>query len=154
MHNLYVEKRSLGNKTQTSLSRDLADHILQRAHYGKMIIATSRPINLLATTRKQWLKRLARLEVDRAKTLDTTRRSELSQRISLMHRLTFSASPPHDLLEVDVTFATPENLIKIAPICNTAYIVGDINIEQQHLVTSWMPNRGMVIIYEKNKATS
>jgi hypothetical protein len=71
-----------------------------------------------------------------------------------MQNLSFSARRPKDYLEADVTFATADDLLGATPICRTAYIAYEIEKEKLHLLTAWMHEGGVVVIYTKLPATA
>jgi len=145
MYALYTEQRSINGKNL--LSWDLAHHLYLRSAHDKVIVATDRPVELLSATRKQWFRLMRHVMRQRSSTLNAIRSIELSNQISYMQGLRFSAKQPQDYLETDVTFATADDLIKAAPICRTAYITYDVGKEKQHMLTSWMPPGSVVIMY-------
>lgn len=145
MYALFTEQRSINGKNL--LSWDLAHHLYMRSVRDKVIIVTEKPVDLLASTRKQWLKLMRQVMRQRASTLNTVRTLELTEQISYMQNLQFSAKRPQEYLDADVTFATAEDFIKIAPICRTAYITCKIEREKLHMLTSWMPQNGVVVEY-------
>ncbi len=145
MHALYTEQRPINGKNL--LSWDLAHHMYSRSVRDKVIVVTDKPVELLSATRKQWLKLMRQAMRQRASTLNTVRSIELTKQIAYMQRLKFSARKPKDYIEADVTFATADDLIKVAPVCRTAYITCDIDKEKLHMVTSWMPEGGVVVLY-------
>jgi len=143
MHQLSVLYRS----PRGSLSRDIADEILERGLYGKIAVVTDKPIALLSATKEQWLKLARRAQHDRSSTLDARKVSALTQQIAWMQLLRFSATAPDDLLEAHVTFATAEDFIRVPPICQTLYVAYEFKIEKLYMLTSWMPRGGLVVIY-------
>lgn len=145
MYALYTEQRSINGKNL--LSWDLAHHLYLRSARDKVIVATDRPVELLSATRKQWFRLMRQVMRQRSSTLNAIRSIELSNQISYMQGLRFSAKQPKDYLEADVTFATVDDLIKVTPICRTAYITYEVGKEKQHMLTSWMPPGGVVIMY-------
>jgi hypothetical protein len=149
MHALYTEQRSINGKNL--LSWDLAHHLYMRSVRDKVIIVTDKPLELLAATRKQWLKLMRQVARQRAGTLNAVRSLELTNQLSYMQNLCFSARQPQDYLEADVTFATADDFIKITPICRTAYMAYDISKEKQHMLTAWMPVGGVVVIYAQSQ---
>jgi hypothetical protein len=64
-----------------------------------------------------------------------------------MQTTRFSAKPPNDLLEADITFATAEDFVKFPPTCPTVYVTYRFDREKVHMLTSWMPKGGKVVIY-------
>jgi hypothetical protein len=146
MHGLCVERRSL--KGQTSLSLDLAHHMYARSLCGKMIVVTNKPKELLSATRKQWIRLSRQVMNERASTLNETRALELTHMLSRMQDMRFAAEVPDDLLEADVTFATIDDFVQVPPICPTVYVTCAVEREQLHLLTSWLPEQALVILYE------
>lgn len=137
----------LCRKPQGSLSKDLAKQICERGQQGRVVVVTDKPIVLLSATKKQWLVLIRRVQRDRASTLDTIKIGELTQKIAWMQSLSFTAATPDDLLEADVTFATAEDFVQTPPVCETVYITYKFEPEKLHMLTSWMPKGGLVIIY-------
>lgn len=130
-----------------SLSRDLAVRICDDGMQGKVAVVTDKPIVLLAATRKQWLRLIRRAQRNRSSTLNTLKVSQLSQQIAWMQSLRFTATAPDDLLEADVTFATAEDFVRIPPMCRVIYVTYEFEKEKLHMLTSWMPRGGVVVIY-------
>lgn len=146
MNNLYVEIHPI--KEDVTLSWNLAHHIYTRMREGRIIIITNKPNNLLSATKKQWNKLLRRVERERASTISSTKRAELNEQVAIMKSFTFSAKPPADPLEANVTFGTINEFLRTPPYCNTAYFTYPISKEDQYVVTSWMPARhGLVVIF-------
>ncbi len=143
MHELKV----LHHSSRGSLSRDLAEQIRDRGMQGKVAIVTDRPIVLLSAARKQWYKLMRRAQRERSSTLDALKIVKLTQQIAWMQSLRFTAAAPDDLLEVDVTFATAEDFVRIPPVCRTIYVIYEFEKEKLHMLTSWMPRGGTVVIY-------
>jgi hypothetical protein len=143
MHQLNI----LHRLPRGSLSKDLADQIYEIGMQGKVAIVTDKPITLLASTRKQWMRRIRRAERDRSSTLNKLKVAELTQRMAWMRSLRFTATRPTDLLEADVTFATAEDFVRVPPICRTIYVTYIFDKEKLHMLTSWMPRGGLVVVY-------
>lgn len=152
MFDLYTEQRDINGKNL--LSWDLAHHLYLRSVRDKVIVVADKPVELLAVTRKQWLKLMRHAMRQRASTLNTLRSVELTDQISYMQRLSFSAKRPKDYLDADVTFATVDDLLAATPICRTAYITYEIEKEKLHLLTAWMHEGGVVVIYTKSPTTA
>ncbi|HJQ09079.1 MAG TPA: hypothetical protein VJ836_06380 [Candidatus Saccharimonadales bacterium] len=141
-----IERRSLNG--HGSLSWDLAHHMYARALCGKIALVTDKPKELLSITRKQWMRIYRQALREQASTLNTPRAVELVQIISRMQSMTFSARSPDDLLEADVTFATADDFVRIPPVCPTVYVTYKFEREKLHMLTSWMPKGGLVVIYD------
>lgn len=144
MHGLKVEHRHLNGKP---LARDLAMHVCGRSLHSKAVIVTNKPLSTLASVKKQWVQMMRKLQTERARTLDHRRRIELISQLDHMQSLSFTAKAPEDILEADVTFATADNLVKVAPECYTMYVTYAFPRVKLHMITSWMPRNGMVVIY-------
>lgn len=140
MHGLDVKYRHPNNR---SLSRDLADQIYESSLHGNVAVVTEKPLTTLASVKKQWLKVIERLQVERARILQ----SGQGQKIIHMQRVTFTAKAPYDILGSGVTFATVDDFLRFAPDCHTMYVTGSIPKDRLHLITSWMPKDGIVVIY-------
>ena len=145
MHGLYIEQRSLNGKTL--LSWDLAHHIYARGMQGKIAVVTEKPIELLAATKKQWLKVMRQVQRERSSTLNAVRIGELTRQIAWMQNLTFSARSPDDILEADVTFARADDFVRVPPVCSTIYVTYAFEREKLHMLTAWIPAHGLVVLY-------
>lgn len=146
MHGLCVEKRSLNG--HGSLSWDLAHHMFARAQCGKVAIVTDRPKELLSATRRQWMRIYRQGMREHASTLNAHRIPELIQILSRMQAMTFSARPLDDLLVADVTLAPADDFVRMPPVCPTVYVTYNFEREKLHMLTSWMPRGGLVVVYE------
>lgn len=144
MHGLFVERYSLNHKPP---SRQLAEHIAAHGPQGKIAVVTDRPVTLLASTRKQWLKLIRLTARERSSTLNPARKEQLEIHLEWMRQLKFTAKPPEDTLEADVTFATADDFVRTPPDCRMVYITYDFKREKLHILTSWMPRNGVVVIY-------
>lgn len=147
MHGLFIEKYSLNHKL---LSRQLAEHILSHSTQRKMAVVTDRPAALLGSTRKQWLRLIGLVERERSSALNTARKERLEIQIAWMRQLRFTAKPPEDILEADITFATADDFAHTPPDCRIVYITYSFECEKLHMLTSWMPRNGVVVIYGQN----
>lgn len=144
MHGLFIEKYSLNHKP---LSQQLAEHIAAHGPQGKTAVVTDRPITLLASVRKQWLRLIRLTECERSSTLNPTRKEHLEVHLEWMRQLKFTSKTPEDLLEADVTFATADDFVHTPPDCRMVYVTYTFEREKLHMLTSWMPRNGVVVIY-------
>lgn len=144
MHGLEVKYRHLNGK---SLSHDLAAQIYDRSVQGKIAVVSDKPVSLLASVRKQWLREIQKLHIERARTLPTRWTPEQAMRLVRAQNLTFTAKAPTDILEADVTFATAEDFVRYAPDCRTLFVTCSLPKEKLYLITAWMPEGGLVVIY-------
>jgi len=145
MHGLCVEARLLNG--HGSLSWDLAHHMYARALCGKIAIVTDRPKELLAATRKQWIRICMQAMRERASTLNASHILELNHIIARMQSLQFTAMAPDDLLDADVTFATADDFVRMPPVCPTVYITYAFERDKLHMLTSWLPKEGVIVVY-------
>ncbi|HSX28453.1 MAG TPA: hypothetical protein VLF60_03315 [Candidatus Saccharimonadales bacterium] len=147
MHELYVEQRDLDG--EGSVSWDIAHHMYSRQIRGTIAVVAKEPFVLMRTVKKQWLRVYRQVQRERSSTLDATRILELTHQLAYMQNLSFTSKPPHDLLEADVTFATAEDFVAIPPICHTMYVTYEVSKEQLHMMTAWMPKKGVVVMYTR-----
>lgn len=146
MHGLLTEQYSLEGKI---LSRQLAKHIAAHGPQGKVAIVTNMPVALLSSTRKQWFRLIRLTERERSSTLNSIRKEQMEMDLVWMRQLKFSAKAPEDVLEADVTFATAEDFVRTPPDCRTVYVTYDFERAKLHMLTSWMPRNGVVVLYEQ-----
>ncbi len=144
MHGLFVEQYSLNNKP---LSQQLAGHIAAHGPHGKVAVVTDKPVTLLASTRKQWLRLIRLTENERSSTLNPARKEQLEIHLEWMRQQSFSAKPPEDILEADITFATADDFVRTPPDCRMVYVTYRFEREKLHMLTSWMPRNSVVVIY-------
>lgn len=142
MQNLQVEQLVVHG----ALSSELAHNIYRHGPQTKIAIVANDPLALLSSTRKQWLKLIRRVRRERSSTLNAKKILELSQQLAWMERLRFTAKPPQDTLEADVTFATAEDFVRVPPVCRIVYIAYKFEREKLYMLTSWMPKGGLVVI--------
>lgn len=131
MHGLFIEKYPLNHKP---LSRQLAGHIAAHGSQGKVAVVTDKPVTLLASTRKHWLRLIRLTENERSSTLNTLRKEYLEKQLGWMRKLTSTAKPPDDF-------------VRNPPDCRLVYATYDFEREKLHILTSWMPRNGVVVIY-------
>ncbi len=145
MYSLTIEHHQLVNGK--SLAQDLVEHFARNAYLGKAVVATDRPVVLLAAVRKQWVKIERKVWVERARTVNSARIAELSNQYFYMRQVSFTAKPPEDVLEASITFASADDFVRIAPDCRTMYVTYNFPKEKLHMMTSWMPRNGVVVLY-------
>src|SRR5690242_13928653 len=112
MHGLNLRHRHLGKGV--SLSKDLAERICERASYGKIVVVASNPTIMLSSVRKQYLRIIYRLQVERSRTLQSEQGQSLSNELARMRNLSFTTKLS-DTLEANVTFATADEVARFAP---------------------------------------
>lgn len=145
MYGLSTQYKQLKN---ASLSRDLAENIAERSAYGQVVIAASKPLSSLSAVRKQWVRMIYLLRVERSRTLKADRIIQLTNEINRMRALKFRAGCA-DEFNWNVLFATAQDLARLAPECATLYVTYDFPKEYLHLMASWMPRHSLVVFYGK-----
>lgn len=126
-------------------ARHLAYSLAERLPYGKVVVVADQPDSAMHAVERQWRKLKSRATPESGAAHHMAEDCELP----IPHSVAFSAKLPEDfLLTADVTFATASDLLLKAPECRTMYITYDFSKEKLHLITSWMPRGGVVIIYE------
>ena len=146
MPGFYIERRTL--QEGTPLSRDLAQHIYARGARGGVVVASDRPQDLASVTKKQWRAMIRMVQRERASTLKLARIAELSNQIRWMERLKFTAKSQEELPDNTIIFTTAAELVHKPPICSTLYIIQKITDEQFHLMTSWLKDTCVAVIYD------
>lgn len=144
MHGLNLERRNVEN---ISLSRDLAQHIVERSVYGRIVVAAESPISSLSAVRKQWVRILRQVYIERARTLKPDRIRQLAYELNRLQKVEFSAKPADAIDSCGVVFATANDLAQLAPDCTTLYVTYDFPKEWLYLMTSWMRLNGLVVMY-------
>ena len=142
MHGLFIEKYSLHHKT---LSQQLAECIATHGSQGKVVVLTNKPVILLASVRKHWFRLIRLAENKRSSTLNV-RKEQIEMQLEWMHQLKFTAKPPEELLEADITFATADDFVRNPPDCRMIYVTYSFEREKLHILTSWMPRNGVVVM--------
>lgn len=145
MYGLIREEGSFGANPG---AKDLARHLYTRMHCGKVVIVANRPIVLISTLRKQWLRLARKVHKERAATLSAARIVELSNIVSRMYNLNFTVHYPPDDYPGDIYIATPDEVLRWPPQCRTIYITCKVELENLHMITAWMPQGSLVVIVE------
>lgn len=147
MYGLAVEHRKIEGKMV--LSKDLANHMSARQLNGKIAVATEKPTALLSAVRKQWFRLIRQAQRERSSVLGKRYKLNLDHHIERLQKTSFTSKPPIDDPIADIAFATVEQFLLAPPVCCTLYLVGDIGKREQHMLASWMPPHGLVVIYEQ-----
>lgn len=114
----FLEKRHL---TQTEMTADITRHLQARQSVGKAIVITERPVVLLSSVRRQWVKMTQALQREISRTLDASLRVELSKQTETMQNLRFAAKHPQEDPGVDVYFIDREPVGVLPSECRTIY---------------------------------
>lgn len=124
MNNLNIEKHLI--KSREFLPRHLAQSLISHASTGKIAVVTNDPQTFMQSTKQEW--------------------DELEEATDMP--ISFTAAAPQDLLDTGVTFATLEDFLRIPPLCQTLYITHSVERQNLYMLTSWMPPKSSVIIFE------
>ena len=144
MHALVIERQCMTR----ALAHDLAERLAHNLGHGKTVVVTDKPAALLPAVRKKWHRLERMVWLERTRSLDASVIMQCTNRLAYMQHVSFSAKPPDDLLEADITFATIDDLIRVAPDCKTMLVTYDFPKVKLHMATSWMPRGGTVVIYD------
>lgn len=147
MHGLHVKYRRLSRGD--SLAKDLALTLANSSRYGKVVVVAAHPLSMLPAVRKQWLRLERKILIERARTIKALRIIELADQLDYMRAVRFTAKLPDDLLEAEVTFAKADDLVRAAPECKTMIVTYDFPKVTLHMITSWMPRNGVVVVYDQ-----
>lgn len=150
MYGSIIEERAL--KENISLSNDLAHQIYIRGSKEKLAVVSRSPAELLAATRKEWLRLIRQLQRERSSTINKVRAAELERLLNWMEDLKFTSHAPQDALVADVTFANADDFTKVPPVCKTVYITYEFEREKLHKLTSWMPPKALIVTYEQERS--
>lgn len=145
MHGFYVEKRTV--PASSTLSADLAQHIFIRGAKGLVVVLTDKPHDLASITKKQWKELVRKVERERASTLNAGRIAELTVQIAWMKRLGFVIGLKYGLPAKGVLFIEANSLLAEPPICSTLYLAENISKEQFYMLTSWLPEKSVLVMY-------
>jgi hypothetical protein len=145
MHGLTTEYRRSG----VVISKDLATHMALRQHAGTIAVVTDHPLALLSAVRKQWLRLISKAQRENASTLNRQRKDGLDHAIVRMQEISFAAYDPADDPVSYISFATSRRFALFPPICTTLYIIEPLEKIELHMITSWMPPGGLVVIYDE-----
>lgn len=147
MHGLNTERHRISDSN--SLSADIARHLQTRLSEGnKVCVVTDKPKDLMPAVRKNWLKLVRRVQRQRAGTIKPLEILEYTQKIAHMQQIEFVANPPDDFIGVNVGFATPAQVLRYAPDCQTMYIACSVQHDKLHLMTAMMRPGALVVLYE------
>lgn len=133
------------------IKSDLCWHLLSRSASGRTLIVASQPIEFLSTVRKHWKKLTRQLHIERARTLEQPKISNLDLALERLHSLTFSASLKHQAAEIVVL--TTDDLLRLKPAVATAYICQRLNKIQHLAVTKLIKPGGVIVDYFQHQKT-
>lgn len=74
--------------------------------------------------------------------------TELSGIVSYMQNLAFTTHYPPDDYPGDVYIAAIDAVLRWPPGCRTMYVTCDMELEELHMATAWMP-KGLLVVTVK-----
>ena len=152
MYRLSVEHRFLSDPS--SVADNITRHIRDYQVYGRMAVVAQSPDELLGEIKTSWnaLKRETKREIEQ--TTNAEHKERLMYELLYMPQCTFTSVPPIEEPQQKVQVATIEQFIQWPPQCQTMFVTYPVEKAQLHLVTSWMPAYGLVIIYGREREES
>jgi len=142
---LLVEHQQL----RRALSVDLAAHMAARYQKGKIAVVADHPQALMSSVRKQWIRLIRLSQREQASTLNRQRKAGLNEAIRCMQAISFTTKNPAEEPLAYVSFATVGQFIASPPQCATLYIAKPVTMLNQHMLVTWMPRGGTVVIYDE-----
>jgi len=147
---LNIEERII--PARVTLSRKLTIDMLDRIRFGKIVVVTDKPQNLLPAIKKQWLKELRKQQNKRASSLDAMVIERTTKFIALMQRTNFSTKSPLIDEFCDVFFTSPEKLEVVGMFGITVFVTCAVDKAVLYDVARFMPDDGLVVEYKRASA--
>jgi len=148
---MYGLIREAGSFGANPGAKDLAKHLYTRIFSAPVVIVADKPITTLGQLRKQWFKLYRRVKREQASTLDPGRLKEYTHILSRMLAMRFTTKWPDDS-PAHVYIASAEQLLRWAPECRTLYVTCDIELEDLHRITSFMPRGSLVVMCQLSQS--
>lgn len=115
---------------------------------GKIVIVAEKPSGLMSVLRRQWNRQIAYEKLQFSRTLDSTKRSELKEKIEKMQQLSFSSRNPLKSADKDVIISNSDDAILYMPQCSTLVITTKIPHRELDTLSAFMLYDGEVIVFE------
>lgn len=147
MPSVLLKQELLSSKVMWSL----ADELVLRMHYGKIVIVVDNPTRYIVPLRKRWLRLARRVRVERASTLDPVKIAQLEYKEGYMRSMRFTAKYPPDEYPGNVYVVSLDKALLWPPECSTMFIVSDLELHEKYLLTAWMSSYSLVVLYEDSK---
>lgn len=149
MHGLKCEIYEIKGDTGATF---IASHLSKTALYGKIAIISRKPHATMSAVRKQWLKIIRKRHRERASTLDAKHIDRITETVDYMETLRFTLRYPDGDYPGDVYIVNPDQALKAPPSCQTIYIACNLEPEELHMITAWMPKDALVVILESENS--
>lgn len=141
----YTEKRAA--LPNSELKADIGWHLLTRSQTGRSIIVTEKPIEFLSTLKKQWKKMTKIIQLERARTLYSTKKAAFDDSLSRLNSLVFACG--FDRKDVDVAVASSQEIIGLSDTNTTVYLCGDISDDQFLVLLKTLKRGALIVDYRK-----
>ena len=142
-----IEERII--PARVTLSRKLTIDMLDRIRFGKIVVVTDKPQNLLPAIRKQWFKELRKQQNKRASSLDAGIIERTTKFIALIQRTNFSTKSPLADEFCDVFFTTPEKFNVVGMFGVSVFVTCAVDKAILYDVVRCMPDDGLVVEYRR-----
>lgn len=152
MHALSLETHSLKTASPAVVADNVAEHLLDQLVNGRVAVVSDKPDEFMAELRRVWNRMERELRFILSNETDYIRRHEIITRLHYMRQCTFTTTPPIQESSAWVVIATVEQFLAWPPVCQAMYITYPISSRDRHLITSWMPRYGTVIMYKKARS--
>lgn len=143
----------IGRKKKEPASKAIArDYAEERFVEGDAVVVTASPLNSKSAFTRAWTQQIMLERRLASATLDHERIYYHQNRFKRMGELYITrriATTDGDFRQW-LLFATKEELVHQAPICATLYVTVALTVEELHLITSFMPEGGKVIVYDED----
>jgi hypothetical protein len=130
------------------IMRNLADELMSRMSYGKIVIVVDNPSRYIGPLRKRWLRLARRVRVERASTLDPIKIAQLESKEGYMRSMRFTVKYPPDKYHGNVYVVSLNRALLWPPECSTMFILSDLELHEKYLLTAWMSSYSLVVLYE------
>lgn len=115
----YIQVYQTATIPPQSLAVEIVKSLQSRQHLGKAAVVCDNSTTLVAIVRKHWLKSARNLQKERAGTINAEKILRLTNSITHMHRMRFTAKPPESQPRDHVYFLTEQEIAQTLLPSNT-----------------------------------
>lgn len=133
---------------------DVALHLFLRYMFGAVVIVVNDPPRYLSVLRKNWLKLLRSLELERARTLDRSRRQAIERLMIEMEQLVFTFQAPTSVSRADVYLCSPHAVKNVLAAASTIFVCDPQSEQSCSTILQNAPTGSAVIVYEELQQVS
>lgn len=145
MHQPVTETSNI--KGVENILSDIARRIYARQLIGKVLIITDNPIATEGIVRKFWLRIMRQHQKQRSQTQHAVLISDLTNTITAMQQLQFTARDPFEAPGADVFVIQPYVLKDLLPICTTIFVLAAVKDADICRLEASLPHNGLLIKY-------